>query len=96
VSQHRIDMLRSSIVRVVDFSIRHGFWVIALALSSAVYAMRHFAIKTDVTDLLPPDLPWTRRALDFMQAYSNPANWSSSMLRHPNSQKKHPANSPIL
>jgi hypothetical protein len=39
VSQHRIDMLKSSIVRVVDFSIRHAFWVIAhilaLALGSA-------------------------------------------------------------
>jgi hypothetical protein len=45
VSQHGIDMLRLSIIRVVDFSIRHGFWVIALilalALGSAVDAMRH-------------------------------------------------------
>jgi predicted RND superfamily exporter protein len=76
VSQHGIDMLRLSIIRVVDFSIRHGFWVIALilalALGSAVDAMRHFAIKTDVTDLFPPDLPWTRHARDFMQAFPQP------------------------
>jgi hypothetical protein len=76
VSQHGTDMLRLSIVRVVDFSIRHGFWVIALilvlALGSAVDAMRHFAINTGVTDLFPPDLPWTRRALDFMQACPQP------------------------
>src|SRR5258705_10278457 len=71
-----MDMLRSSIVRVVEFSIRHAFWVIALivalALGSGVYAMRHFAIKTDVTDLFPSDLPWTRRALEFMQAFPQP------------------------
>ena len=76
MSQHRVDMLKSSIVRVVDFPIRHAFWLIALilalALGSAAYAMRHFAIKTDVTDLFPPDLPWTRRALDFMQAFPQP------------------------
>jgi uncharacterized protein len=68
--------LRSSIVRVVDFCVRHAFWVIALivalALGSAVYAARHFAIKTDVADLFPPDLPWTRRALDFMKAFPQP------------------------
>jgi uncharacterized protein len=43
-----------------------------LAAGSAVYAARHFAIKTDVTDLFPPDLPWTRQALDFMQAFPQP------------------------
>jgi predicted RND superfamily exporter protein len=69
-------MLRSSIVRVVDSCVRHAFLVIALiivlALGSAVYAVRHFAIKTDVTDLFPPYLPWTRPALDFMKVFSQP------------------------
>src|SRR5438093_607570 len=70
------DMLRSSIVRVVGFCARHAFWVIvivvALAAGSAVYAARHFAIKTDVTDLFPPDLPWTRRGLEFMKTFPQP------------------------
>jgi hypothetical protein len=51
-----IDMLRSSIVRVADFCVRRAFLVIALvvamAAGSAVYATRHFGIKTDVTDLI--------------------------------------------
>jgi hypothetical protein len=69
-------MLTSSIVRVADFCVRRAFFVIALvvalAAGSAVYATRHFAIKTDVTDLFPPDLPWTRRALDFMKVFPQP------------------------
>src|SRR6266498_862495 len=43
-------MLKSAIVRIVDFSTRHPWWVLVLALvlsaGSAVYAVRHFAIKT--------------------------------------------------
>jgi uncharacterized protein len=69
-------MLRTAIVRTVDLCTRHAVWVIvlliALAASSAVYAARHFAIKTDVTDLFPPDLPGTRRALEFMNAFPQP------------------------
>jgi hypothetical protein len=68
-----ITMLRSSIVRIVDLWTRHAVWVIvftvALAAGSAVYAARHFGIKTDVNDLFPPDLPWTRRALQFRRTF---------------------------
>jgi hypothetical protein len=31
-----------------------------------------FAIKTDVKDLFPPDLPWTQRAFDYMKAFPQP------------------------
>jgi hypothetical protein len=65
-------MLRSSIVRVADFCVRRALVIalaVALAAGSAVYATRHFAIKTDVTDLFPP---WTRRALDFMKVFPQP------------------------
>jgi hypothetical protein len=59
-------MLRSSVFRAVDFCSRHAWRVIvfAVVLSSAstVYTARHFAIKTDVNDLIPSDLPWTQRA----------------------------------
>jgi hypothetical protein len=51
-------------------------WIIvvfvALAAGSAVYAARHFAIKTDVNDLFPADLPWTRRALELMRTFPQP------------------------
>jgi hopanoid biosynthesis associated RND transporter like protein HpnN len=69
-------MLRSSIFRVVDFCTRYSWWVIvlamALAAASTVYTARHFAIKTDVTDLFPSDLPWTQRAFQYIKAFPQP------------------------
>jgi uncharacterized protein len=69
-------MLRSSIFSVVDFCTRFSWWVIVLAIAlaagSAVYTARHFAIKTDVTDLFPSDLPWTQRAFQYMKAFPQP------------------------
>ncbi len=69
-------MLRSSILRAVDFCNRYAWWVIvagvALAAASSVYTVRHFAIKTDVKDLFPHDLPWTQRAVELMKAFPQP------------------------
>src|SRR5437762_2223415 len=69
-------MLRLSVFRTVDFCTRHAWWVIVfavvLAAASTVYAARHFAIKTDVTDLFPPDLPWTQRAFEYRQSFPQP------------------------
>src|SRR6202048_1712990 len=69
-------MLRSSILRTVDFCNRYAWWVrvvgVALAAASSVYTVRHFAIKTDVKDLFPHDLPWTQHAFEFMQAFPQP------------------------
>src|SRR5260370_23559656 len=66
-------MLRSPIVRLVDFCARFPWPVIILALAltafTADYAARHFAIKTDINDLFPPTLPWTERASAFMKAF---------------------------
>ncbi|WP_143199022.1 hypothetical protein [Bradyrhizobium sp. NAS80.1] len=66
-------MLRSAIVRVTDFCTRHPWYVIALALAlsafSAGYTERHFAIKTDVNELISPDLPWTQRIKAFLKAF---------------------------
>src|SRR5260370_36324576 len=69
-------MLRSSILRTVDFCNRYAWWLIvvgvALAAVSSVYTVRHFAIKTDVKDLFPHDLPWTQQAFEFMKAFPQP------------------------
>jgi hopanoid biosynthesis associated RND transporter like protein HpnN len=69
-------MLKSSIFRVVDFCTRYSWLVIllavALAAASTVYTARHFAIKTDVKDLFPTDLPWTQRGFEFMKAFPQP------------------------
>jgi uncharacterized protein len=69
-------MLRSSVSRVVDFCSRHAWWVIvlgvALAAASSLYTLHHFAIKADVKDLFPSDLPWAQRAVDYMKTFPQP------------------------
>ena len=66
-------MLQSAIVRVTEICTRHPWYVIALALAlsafSAGYTERHFAIKTDVNDLISPDLPWAQRVKAFLSAF---------------------------
>ena len=66
-------MLKSAIVRICDICTRHPWCVIALALAlsafSAAYTERHFAIKTDVNELISPDLPWAKRVRDFLRAF---------------------------
>ena len=58
-------MLRSPIVRLVDFCARFPWPVILCALAvtgvCGDYAARNFAIKTDINDLFPPTLPWSQR-----------------------------------
>ena len=60
-------MLNSAIARVVGLCVIRPWWTIAVALAlaaaSSVYAVNHFAIKTDINDLISPDLPWAQRAL---------------------------------
>jgi uncharacterized protein len=69
-------MLNPLVFRVVAFCSRNAWRVIVLAVAlaalSSVYTVRHFAIKTDVKDLFPPDLPWTQRAFDYMKAFPQP------------------------
>jgi uncharacterized protein len=69
-------MLRSAVFRTVDFCSRHAWPVILLGLvlaaASTVYTARHFAIKTDVTDLFPRDLPWTERASQYQSSFPQP------------------------
>jgi hopanoid biosynthesis associated RND transporter like protein HpnN len=64
---------RSPLVAVVDWCAGHAWLVIALAVAltgvSGVYAARQFAIKTDINDLFPPDLPWIARAFAYMNAF---------------------------
>src|SRR6516165_9912041 len=66
-------MLQSAIVRVTDICTRHPWYVIAAALAlsafSAGYTEQHFAIKTDVNELISPDLPWAQRVKAFLGAF---------------------------
>ena len=66
-------MLQSWIESTVDFCIRYSRSVILagliLAAASAVYAGRHFAINTDINDLLSARLPWRQHEIDFQRAF---------------------------
>jgi hypothetical protein len=66
-------MLNRFITRAVGFCIRHTRVVIAVALllsAAAVgYVARHFAINTDISKLISPDLPWRQRQIAFQQAF---------------------------
>jgi hopanoid biosynthesis associated RND transporter like protein HpnN len=66
-------MLNSAIVRTVEFCIRHIWVVIILALilaaASGTYAVRHFAIDTNVNNLISRDLLWRKRELEYQAAF---------------------------
>ena len=65
--------LTSAISAIVGGCIRRPWWVIGLALALAagcgVYAVQRFAIKTDINALISPDLPWAKRAMQYMREF---------------------------
>jgi uncharacterized protein len=66
-------MSQSPVTRVVDFCVRHAWWIIVLVLAlgvgSGIYAARHFALVTDIDALLSPDLPWMQRAQQYARDF---------------------------
>src|SRR5450759_1112496 len=66
-------MLTSLIVRIIDFCTRNAWRVVAvglvLALASGVYVARHFAINSEINELLSSDLSWRKREIVFEQAF---------------------------
>ena len=66
-------MIKSFIVDLVMFCKRRPWSVVAtflaLALGSSFYVVRHFAITTDVNDLISPDLPWAQRGARYLRDF---------------------------
>jgi uncharacterized protein len=66
-------MLQKWIDRGVAFCIRHSKLVIAVALVlaalSAIYTTRHFAIDTDINNLISDRLPWRQNEIAFQRAF---------------------------
>jgi uncharacterized protein len=66
-------MLQSWINRGVTYCVRHFRGLIAagvlLAVLSAIYTARHFAIDTDINDLLSAKLPWRQQEIAFHEAF---------------------------
>ena len=66
-------MMKSAIVGLVEFCTGRPLWIVVLAVAlaggSAFYAARHFAIKTNVNDLISRDQPWTQRGIQFLNDF---------------------------
>ncbi len=66
-------MLDTVLARVVGFCVRRPAFIIVpallIAISSGVYVARHFAVNTDVSRLLSPDLPWRQREIAYRKAF---------------------------
>jgi len=66
-------MIKTAIKTLVEASTRWPWGVVALAVAltaaTGVYTARHFAINTDIMQLIAPDLPWRQRELTFNAAF---------------------------
>ncbi|HKG74498.1 MAG TPA: hopanoid biosynthesis-associated RND transporter HpnN, partial [Aestuariivirgaceae bacterium] len=66
-------MLKTILVRTIDLCTRHPWTVIAMAAvlsaAAALYTVQNFAINTDVSKLLSPELPWRQRERAFETAF---------------------------
>src|SRR3569833_2976302 len=75
-------MLVAAVSRVVQFCTRYPWLVIvavlALTLASRVYAATHFAINTDITKLISPDLAWRQRDKAFEKEF--PGHFASTLV----------------
>jgi hopanoid biosynthesis associated RND transporter like protein HpnN len=62
-----------STIGIVDFCVRRPWTVVALAaaiaVGSSVYAARHFAINSDIHDLISPEVPWVGRWRDYRKEF---------------------------
>src|SRR5437868_6706661 len=70
-------MLDTLLARVVGFCVRRPAWIIVsallIAIGSGVYVARHFAVNTDVSLLLSPDLPWRQREIAYRKGFPQQA-----------------------
>src|SRR3569623_675308 len=75
-------MLVAAVSRVVQFCSRYPWLfivaVLALTLASSVYAATHFAINTDITKLISPDLAWRQRDKAFEKEF--PGHFASTLV----------------
>lgn len=66
-------MLTRYIVAVVRICVRNAWLTLAagllLAGASAYYTAHHFAISTDISKLISPDLSWRKREIDFEKTF---------------------------
>lgn len=70
-------MLKSIIIRIVGFCTWLAWPVVVLAalltIASSVYAVRHFGITTDVSQLISTAAPWRQREIAYEKAFPHRA-----------------------
>src|SRR3569833_2178327 len=75
-------MLVAAVSRVDQFCTRFPWLVIAaimaLTVASAVYSATHFAINTDITKLISPDLAWRQRDRAFEKEF--PGHFAATLV----------------
>jgi uncharacterized protein len=68
-------MLKARLAALVNICTHNAWVVIAISafvtVISSVYAVRNFAINTDVNQLISSDLPWRQRELAVVDAFEN-------------------------
>src|ERR1043166_2893685 len=66
-------MLQTAFARLVDRARASSLAVISffilLTLAAGIFAFKHFAINTDVTDLIDPNIGWRQREIAFSKAF---------------------------
>lgn len=80
-------MLTSFLARIVRFSTRHAYFVIAVSIllcaASIVYIAKHFAINTDVSGLIDPNTPWAQRGKAIDDAFPQRADVTLAVVEAP-------------
>lgn len=83
-------MLTSIIVRVVRFSTRHAYLVIAasllLAAASCFYVASHFAINTDISGLIDSHTPWAQRDKAIDRAFPQRSDTTLAVIESPSAE----------
>jgi hopanoid biosynthesis associated RND transporter like protein HpnN len=80
-------MLTNQIARLVHLSCRHPWAVVGafvlLVLASGLYVARHFAINTDVGQLIDANAPWARRDAAIAAAFPNRGDTTLAVVHAP-------------
>ncbi len=83
-------MLSNFISRTVRFCSGHAWAVVlgflVLAIVSGVYTKRHFAIDTNIDNLISPDLPWRKRALEYKAAFPERSHQIIAVVEAPTAE----------
>jgi len=66
-------LITALVVRAIDFCMRYAWAVVGVSMvllvASSWYAATHFAMTTDVDQLISPNIPWRQREATFEKAF---------------------------